>query len=204
VDDGSRDQTVQVIHSKIDQSNCARLITYQPNRGKGFAVRQGMLASQGQVAVFTDADLSTPITEIESALKHLESGFDIVMGSRALAESRIVRHQPPYRRLGSRVFNVLRDGIVGVDISRFKDTQCGFKAFRGSVARRLFGLLRVDGFMFDVELLYVAIKLGYRIREVPVRWTDVPGSKLRLVRDTARMFRDLAMIRLMHRNLPSA
>lgn len=200
VDDGSRDGTVEVINSKIHQSDRARLITYQPNRGKGFAVRQGMLASQGQTIVFTDADLSTPITEIENALIHLGS-FEIVIGSRALAESRIIKHQPSYRRLGSQVFNTLRDGIVGADISRFKDTQCGFKAFRGSVARRLFGLLRVDGFMFDVELLYVAIKLGYRIHEIPVRWTDMPGSKLRLIRDTARMFRDLAMIRIMHWNL---
>ncbi len=200
VDDGSRDGTIEVINSKIRQSDRTRLITYQPNRGKGFAVRQGILASQGQSVVFTDADLSTPITEIESALIHLAS-FDIVMGSRALAESKIIKHQPSYRRLGSRVFNTLRDGIVGADISRFKDTQCGFKAFRGPVARRLFGLLRVDGFMFDVELLYVAIKLGYRIHEIPVRWTDMPGSKLRLIRDTARMFKDLAMIRFVHRNL---
>jgi dolichyl-phosphate beta-glucosyltransferase len=88
-----------------------------------------------------------------------------------------------------------------VDISRFKDTQCGFKAFRGPAARHLFGLLRVDGFMFDVEMLYVAIKLGYRIYEMPVHWKDMPGSKLRLVRDTARMFRDLARIRLTHSRL---
>jgi dolichyl-phosphate beta-glucosyltransferase len=201
VDDGSSDQTSVVVDSKIHGLDCARLISYQPNRGKGYAVRQGMLASRGAVVVFADADLSTPVTEIETAVQHLQSGFDVVIGSRALADSKISRYQPQYRRLGSRVFNVLRDGIVGVDISRFKDTRCGFKAFRGPVARRLFGLARVDGFMFDVETLYVAIKLGYRIYEMPVHWTDMPGSKLRLVRDTARMFGDLAAIRSAHHNL---
>jgi dolichyl-phosphate beta-glucosyltransferase len=201
VDDGSRDKTTQVVDSKIHGLDHARLLAYRPNRGKGYAVRQGMLASRGEVAVFTDADLSTPVTEIEVALERLQSGFDIVIGSRALAESKISRYQPQYRRVGSRIFNVLRDGIVGVDISRFKDTQCGFKAFRGPVARKLFGLLRIDGFMFDVEMLYIAIKLDYRIHEMPVHWTDMPGSKLRLVRDTIRMFRDLAMIRFTHRHL---
>jgi len=201
VDDGSRDRTSQVVESAIRELDNARLITYQPNRGKGYAVRQGMLASKGDVAVFTDADLSTPVTEIQVALEHLQSGFDIVIGSRALAESKISRYQPQYRRVASRIFNFLRDGIVGADISRFKDTQCGLKAFRGPVARELFGLLRIDAFIFDVEMLYVAIKLGYRIHEMPVHWTDMPGSKVRLVRDTARMFRDLAMIRFTHRNL---
>jgi len=201
VDDGSHDETTQVVEARIRGLDDARLIAYQPNRGKGYAVRQGMLASKGDVALFTDADLSTPVTEIEVALRHLKSGFDVVIGSRAIVGSEISRYQPLYRRVGSRIFNVLRDGIVGVDISRFKDTQCGFKAFRGPVARHLFGRLRVDGFMFDVEMLYVAIKLGYRIYEMPVHWKDMPGSKLRLIRDTARMFRDLAMIRLVHRRL---
>lgn len=198
VDDGSQDQTARVVESRIRGLDNARLIAYQPNRGKGYAVRQGMLASKGDVALFTDADLSTPVTEIKVALGHLRNGFDVVIGSRAIVGSEIARYQPLYRRIGSRVFNVLRDGLVGVGISRFKDTQCGFKAFRGSVARDLFGRLRVDGFMFDVEMLYVALKQGYRIHEMPVHWQDVPGSKLRLVRDTARMFKDLAMIRLMH------
>ncbi len=196
VDDGSRDQTGRVVEAKIRGLPQARLITYQPNRGKGYAVRQGMLASQGEVVLFTDADLSTPVNEIGVALDFLRRDFQVVIGSRAVAGSEIVRYQPPYRRLGAKLFNSLRDGIVGAEISRFKDTQCGFKAFDGPAARRLFGLLRIDGFMFDVETLYVAIKLGYRICEIPVQWTDVPGSKLRLVRDTLRMFKDLAMIRL--------
>lgn len=201
VDDGSRDNTIQVVESRIRGMDNARLIAYQPNRGKGYAVRQGMAASQGEWALFTDADLSTPVTTIGLALDHLQNGFDVVIGSRAIAGSKISRYQPAYRRVGAKIFNVLRDGIVGVDISRFKDTQCGFKAFRGLVARHLFGLLRIDGFMFDVEMLYVAMRLGYRIYEMPVDWTDMPGSKLRLVRDTVRMFRDLASIRLAHRDL---
>ena len=195
VDDGSRDQTAQVVQSEIAGVDNARLIGYQPNRGKGYAIRQGVLAARGENILFTDADLSTPVSEIEPALAQLRAGFDIVIGSRAVAGSAISRYQPLYRRLGAKVFNILRDGIVGVDISRFKDTQCGFKAFRGTVARKLFGLMDVNGFMFDVELLCLALKLGYRIYELPVHWTDVAGSKVRMVSDTLRMFRDLAHIR---------
>ncbi len=201
VDDGSRDHTAQVVESLIHGMDNTRLIAYQPNRGKGYAVRQGMLASAGELVLFTDADLSTPVTAIDAALEHLQNGFDVVMGSRAIAGSEISRYQPSYRRMGAKIFNLLRDEIVGADISRFKDTQCGFKAFRGAAARQLFGLLRIDGFMFDVEMIYVALQLGYRIYEMPVHWTDMPGSKLRLVRDTTRMFRDLARIRLTHRHL---
>jgi dolichyl-phosphate beta-glucosyltransferase len=201
VDDGSRDQTVQVVESRIQGIEHVRLIACQPNRGKGFAVRQGVLASTGERVLFTDADLSTPVTEIENALAHLNHDCDLVIGSRAIAGSAIARYQPLYRRLGARVFNLLRDGIVGVDISRFKDTQCGFKAFQGTVARDLFIRMSINGFMFDVEMLCNALKLGYRIGEMPVHWQDVPGSKVRLVRDTLRMFRDLAIIRLKYENL---
>jgi dolichyl-phosphate beta-glucosyltransferase len=201
VDDGSRDKTVQVIESRIQGIDHARLIACQPNRGKGFAVRQGMLVSTGERVIFTDADLSTPVTEIENALAHLDHDCDLVIGSRAIAGSAIARYQPLYRRMGSRIFNFLRDGIVGVDISRFKDTQCGFKAFHGAVAHDLFNRMSINGFMFDVEMLYIALKLGYRIGEMPVHWQDVPGSKVRLIRDTLRMFRDLARIRFKYGDL---
>ncbi len=203
VNDGSRDETIPVVESKLHGLSNAQLISYQPNRGKGYAVRQGVLASKGEIVIFTDADLSTPIAEIEPALQHLEKGFDIVIGSRALTDSDIAKYQPLYRRTGAKIFNVLRDVIVGANISRFGDSQCGFKVFRGDIARKLFGLLSVDGFMFDVETLYVATRLGYRIDQMPVHWKDVPGSKLRIVSDTVRMFKDRAAIRFAHRNLSS-
>jgi dolichyl-phosphate beta-glucosyltransferase len=200
VDDGSRDATVRVVEATINGNPAARLICYTPNRGKGCAVRQGMLAARGEIALFTDADLSTPVSEIANALRYLRDGCDIVLGSRALGNSQILVYQPIYRRVGAKIFNGLRDGIVGAGISRFKDTQCGFKAFRGERARKIFGCARVDGFMFDVEVLYLALKWNYRVVEMPVQWTNVPGSKLRLFRDTLRMFKDLALIRLNHRD----
>ncbi|MEW5718644.1 MAG: dolichyl-phosphate beta-glucosyltransferase [Chloroflexota bacterium] len=199
VDDGSRDATAQIVQSKLKNSSMTNLIRYTPNRGKGYAVRRGVLASQGEYVLFTDADLSTRVTETEPALQYLQRGYDVVIGSRALVNSQMIVFQPAYRRLGAKIFNVLRDGIVGAGIRQFKDTQCGFKGFKGTVARQIFEQVTVDGFMFDVEVLYLALKLKYRVAEMPVRWADVPGSKLRLFRDTMRMFRDLAMIRLRHR-----
>jgi dolichyl-phosphate beta-glucosyltransferase len=200
VDDGSRDATVRVVEATIHGNDAARLIRYTPNRGKGYAVRQGMLASQGEIALFTDADLSTPVIEIANALRYLRGGCDIVIGSRALGNSQIVVYQPLYRRIAAKIFNLLRDGIVGAGISRFKDTQCGFKAFQGESARQIFSHAQVNGFMFDVEVLYLALKWNYRIEEMPVEWANVPGSKVRLIRDMVRMFKDLALIRLSHRD----
>jgi hypothetical protein len=108
-------------------------------------------------------------------------------------------YQPIYRRIGAMIFNLLRDSLVGAGIGRFKDTQCGFKLFRGDLARQIFSQTQVDGFMFDVEILYIALKWNLKIAELPVQWANVPGSKLRLFSDTMRMFKDLAMIRWRHR-----
>lgn len=198
VDDGSRDQTIQVVQATPCAKENIRIISYIPNRGKGYAIRQGVLASQGEFVLFMDADLSTPVSEIANAFE-LSTDYDIVIGSRALSKSQIVVYQPMYRRIGARIFNLLRDGLVGAGISRFKDTQCGFKLFRGDIARQIFSLAQVTGFMFDVEILYLALKWNLKIVELPVEWANVPGSKLRLFNDTLRMFKDLAMIRWSHR-----
>ena len=198
VNDGSRDATAQIAQAKITGVDQARLISYTPNRGKGYAIRQGVLVARGELVLFMDADLSTPVSEIATALDYFKQGCDMVIGSRALNQSRIAVYQPIYRRLGAKIFNLLRDGIVGAGISRFKDTQCGFKIFRGAAARRIFNHTQIDRFMFDVEVLYLALKWNYRIAEMPVQWADVRGSKVRLIRDTARMFKDLALIRLRH------
>ena len=198
VDDGSRDRTIAVVKSTPCALEKIRIISYAPNRGKGYAIRQGVLASRGEYVLFMDADLSTPITEIANAFA-LASDYDIVIGSRALHNSQIVVYQPLYRRIGAMIFNLLRDGLVGAGISRFKDTQCGFKLFRGEIARAIFSQARVTGFMFDVEILYLALKWNLKIVELPVEWANVPGSKLRLFSDTIRMFKDLALIRWSHR-----
>lgn len=196
VDDGSTDATTAVVAAAIDGEARARLISYHPNRGKGCAVRTGMAASQGDKAVFLDADLSTPIDEIPRALELLEQA-DIVVGSRALPDLDIRVRPPLYRRLATLLFDTVKHVMVG--LWRISDTQCGFKAFRGEVGRALFARGKVDRFMFDVEILYLAERAGLRLREMPVCWTDAPGSKVRFWEGLISMIRDLWRIRRLHR-----
>jgi dolichyl-phosphate beta-glucosyltransferase len=201
VDDGSSDDTVAVVEAVLAGEHRARLITYEPNRGKGYALRRGALASTGQYVVFTDADLSTPIEEVPRALACLCQA-DIVIGSRRLPASDIRRHQPLYRRLASDIFRWMRIGLVG--LRQVADTQCGFKAYRGALARQLFARAQVDRFMIDVEVLYLAERAGLRIIEMSVRWNDAPGSKVRLWRGLVNTLRDLLRIRLRHGMQPAA
>jgi dolichyl-phosphate beta-glucosyltransferase len=199
VDDGSGDETAQVVRAALAGEPRARLLAYQPNRGKGYAIRSGVLASHGAVVVFLDADMSTPIEEIPAALERLAQA-DIVIGSRDLPSSDIRAPQPLYRRTASEIFKWVRYLMVG--LWRISDTQCGFKAYRGPVARQLFALARVDRFMFDVEILYLAERAGLRIVEMPVRWTDSPGSTVRFWEGLVHMIRDLWRIRWLHRQRP--
>ena len=186
VSDGSRDGTgrvAQAAFAGLDQTPDARVtgryVDYYPNAGKGRAVRTGVAATTGRYVAFTDADLSTPIEEVDRALEHVRSGdYQVVLGSRAAAGAEIDRYQPLYRRASARFFNLLRDAIVG--IRGLKDTQCGLKVFDGDVARFIFGRQVVDGFMFDVETAFIAQRLGLRILELGVRWADAPDSKVRL------------------------
>jgi dolichyl-phosphate beta-glucosyltransferase len=196
VDDGSRDGTAAVVKAVIADEARARLITYQPNRGKGYAIRQGVLASQGAQVVFLDADLSTPVEEIPRALEQLKHA-PVVIGSRDLPDSDVRGKQPLYRRLASDVFKWVRYLMIG--LWRLSDTQCGFKAYRGHIARQLYALARVDRFMFDVEILYLADRARLNIIEMPVRWADAPGSKVRFWEGLVNMVRDLWRIRRLHR-----
>jgi dolichyl-phosphate beta-glucosyltransferase len=196
VDDGSADDTAQVVAAALEGEARARLISYHPNRGKGCAVRTGMAASHGARVVFLDADLSTPIEEIPRALRLLEDA-DIVVGSRALPDSDIRVRPPLYRRLATFIFDTVKHVMVG--LWHVSDTQCGFKAFRGEVGRALFALGQVDRFMFDVEILYLAERAGLRLREMPVHWADAPGSKVRFWEGLVSMMRDLWRIRQLHR-----
>ena len=192
VDDGSTDNTAKIVTQTIAKNPRAQLITYRPNRGKGYAVRAGVLASQGDPVLFMDADLSTPLSEVSRILKFLH-GVDIVIGSRAQPKSQINKRPPLFRRLASFIFDQIKYALVG--LSRFKDTQCGFKIFRGPIARQLFAQSQIDRFMFDVEILYLAERTGLRIREMPVSWADMPGSKVRFWEGVVNMFRDLWRIR---------
>jgi glycosyltransferase involved in cell wall biosynthesis len=195
VDDGSTDGTPQVVKASFAAhagpvATC--LIAYTPNRGKGYAVRQGLLAAQGRVALFSDADLSTPITELPRLLSPILAGdFDVVFGSRALDRSLVGVHQPWLREQSGRFFNLIMQLATGLPYS---DTQCGFKAFRLDVFRPLVEGARLDRFGFDVELLYLAHRAGLRLCEQPVQWNDAAGSKVGLL-SGLHGFRELHQLR---------
>jgi dolichyl-phosphate beta-glucosyltransferase len=196
VDDGSSDNTAKIISTAIRNNSRAKLISYTPNRGKGFAVKTGVLASHGDIVLFMDADLSTPLSEIPRILKMLD-GTDIVIGSRGKTDSKISKRPPLYRQLASTLFDQIKFTMVG--LREFSDTQCGFKVFRGDVARKLFGQSQIDRFMFDAEILFLAQRAKYKIREMPVSWADAPGSHVRFWEGIVNMFRDLWRIRYMNK-----
>lgn len=191
VDDGSRDGTCTVVraasHARV------RLLALPANAGKGAAVKAGVLASRGRSVLFTDADLSTPIEELTRLEAALDGGADLAIGSRAVP-GEVAREQPLLRRLQGRGFHLVVRALGFRVVSTIRDTQCGFKLFRGAVARILFGELTLTGFAFDVELLELAHK-RFAITEVPVAWVHADGSKVRPGIDAARMLRDLVRIR---------
>lgn len=193
VDDGSTDRTAAIVDDLAQRNSRLRLIRMPRNRGKGAAVRTGMLAAQGRMALFMDADLSTPIEELEKLALHIADGADVVIGSRGLAESDIRMRQPLPRELMGRGFNVLVRTLL---MGGFRDTQCGFKLWTAEAARAVFSQQTLDGFSFDVEALLIAKSLGLRIVEVPVVWYHAPNSKVSPVTDASRMFRDLLKLKL--------
>lgn len=195
VDDGSSDETARIAEESFKTAGdvSARLIRIKPNRGKGYAVRAGLMAASAPVALFSDADLSTPINETRKLLAAIEQeGCDMVFGSRALDRSLIGVHQSWRREQGGRVFNLMVRLATGLP---FVDTQCGFKAFRMSTCRPVIEAAVIDRFSFDVELIYVAHLAGLRLKETPVRWDHNDGSKVSVVRDSWRMFNEVRRIR---------
>jgi dolichyl-phosphate beta-glucosyltransferase len=193
VDDGSTDATRAVVAASAKERNYIRLIRHAVNSGKGFAVKSGIFAASGNIIIMCDADLSTPIEESEKLLSYYEEGFDLVIGSRGLKESDIVVRQPWYRGRMGKIFNLLVRLLV---IGDFRDTQCGFKMFRRDAARELFSRCRMNHFCFDVEILFMAKKHGFRIKEVPIRWINSPDSKVKVFKDSLRMLIDLVIIRV--------
>jgi dolichyl-phosphate beta-glucosyltransferase len=192
VDDGSRDRTAKWAEHWFESNRRGRVLRLGANYGKGRAVRTGMLAARGDFRLFTDADSSTSITEIDGFWPEFERGFDIVIGSRALSESVVTRRQTTLRYTAGLVFRPLRKLLV---LRGIRDTQCGFKCFSATAAEDIFSRMLSDGFIFDVEALFLANKLGYRIAEKPVIWTNDPDSKLDTISDSARMFWGLLEIR---------
>src|SRR5204863_920701 len=194
VNDGSTDATATIARGALDKAKVAtRLLENFPNRGKGAAVRTGLLAAQKPIGLFFDADLSTPLEETPKVIEPIVCGdVDIAFGSRAIDSSLIGQHQPWRREYAGRVFNLLVRVATGLP---FWDTQCGFKAFRLDVCRPILEAACIDGFAFDVELLYLAQRAGLRIREIPVRWNHAEGSKVRFFHDSLRMLYEVIALR---------
>lgn len=195
VDDGSRDRTAAVARQHLDGR--VLLIRHPVNRGKGAAVRTGVLATQGERVLITDADLSTPIEDLERLEPRLAEA-EIVLGSRAAARSEITRRQPVYRELMGKTFNKI---IRLLGVRGIRDTQCGFKLLDGVLARWLFAGLTVDRFAYDVELVWLARRRGHRMAEVGVRWANSPDSRVHPIFDSLSMLRDVVRFRLHHRRL---
>lgn len=198
VDDGSSDHTRQVAqdYAESHPDIACRVLSYGSNRGKGYAVRHGLLRGAGEWRLFCDADLATPVEEFEVVYDAmLAGGMDVGIGSRPLAQSHLLVHQPWYREMLGRTFNF---AVQKMAVEGIKDTQCGFKIFSARAADDIFSRCRIDGFAFDIEALYVARRLGYKIAEVPIRWSHKEGSKVSMVRDGLRMLRDLVKVRFMH------
>ena len=193
-DDGSQDRTVALAKELLKEFPHQILVTPQ-NRGKGHAVRQGMLAAAGEYILFTDADLSTPIEEVSRFLSHLEKDQDVVIGSRALPGSQVEIHQNFLRETMGKIFNQI---ALLWTFRGIHDSQCGFKCFRRAAARELFNAQKLDGFSFDVEIVYLAQKSGYRLLELPVVWRNSPQSRVQVLRDPFQMFWDVLRIRSLH------
>jgi dolichyl-phosphate beta-glucosyltransferase len=201
VDDGSKDGTAQVVraYAAAHPDRNVQVLSYGGNRGKGYAVRYGMLRATGEMRLFCDADLATPVEEYEVVLEQMQAhDTQIGIGSRPLRESKLVVHQPWYREALGRSFNfvVQRLAIPGI-----ADTQCGFKIFTAQAAQDVFSRCKIDGFAFDIEALLIARRLGFDIAEVPIRWSHKDGSKVSIVRDGSRMILDLTQVRWLHRSL---
>ncbi|HEY1215038.1 MAG TPA: dolichyl-phosphate beta-glucosyltransferase [Bryobacteraceae bacterium] len=192
VDDGSTDRTALIVEAWMDRYPRLHLIKNLKNRGKGYSVRNGVLQAAGDVVLFTDADLSAPMIEAERLIAALDAGADVAIGSRWLERSRQTVQQPLYRQIFGRCFNYVTRVVTGLS---FKDTQCGFKAFKRDAAQVIFRLQTIERWGFDPELLFIASKLGYHIAEVPVTWGHDDRSRISYLRDGAKMLEEMAIIR---------
>ena len=192
VDDGSTDHTAAIVHQMAELHPEVRLLSNPENRGKGFSVRQGVLQAVGDMVMFTDADLSAPMEEAERLFEALRQGADIAIGSRWLESKRQILKQPLYRQFFGRCFNAITRLVMGLP---FADTQCGFKALHRPVAQTIFQLQRIERWGFDPELLFIALKRGYTVREVPVTWGHDERSRLSYLKDGVKMLEEIAYIR---------
>jgi len=192
VNDGSTDDTAQIVLGYAAHSSSLRLLENPGNRGKGYSVRKGVLHASGEAILFTDADLSSPIEEAEKLFAALTAGADVAMGSRWLRAELQTHRQPLHRQLFGRIFNLALRVILGL---RYRDTQCGFKAFTRRAAQSIFPLQHIERWGFDPEILYLARKFGHRVEEIPVQWAHREGTRINPLRDGIRMFFEMLRIR---------
>jgi dolichyl-phosphate beta-glucosyltransferase len=192
VDDGSRDDTAEMVRARAKENPALRLIENPGNRGKGYSVRNGMLNATGEVRLFTDADLSAPIEEADKLFAAIHEGADIAIGSRWLQPDTQAQRQSLLRQFYGRTFNLVLRLLLGL---RFKDTQCGFKAFSRSSTQELFSRQTIEGWGFDAELLFLAQRSGLRVKEVAVVWSDAEGTRIHPLRDGLHMIAEVLAIR---------
>ncbi|HEY7354263.1 MAG TPA: dolichyl-phosphate beta-glucosyltransferase [Terriglobales bacterium] len=192
VNDGSRDDTDKLVRTRASGNPRLRLLENPGNRGKGYSVRHGMLEANGEILLFTDADLSSPIEQAKKLFQAIESGADVAVGSRWLQPDLQTHRQSMLRQFYGRGFNLTLRVLLGL---KLKDTQCGFKAFTQSAAHILFPLLTIDGWGFDAELLYIANCLGMKVEEVPVVWSHATGTRISPLRDGIHMIAEVLRIR---------
>jgi dolichyl-phosphate beta-glucosyltransferase len=192
VNDGSCDNTAEIVRTFAAKNNALRLVENPGNRGKGYSVRNGMLHARGRIALFSDADLSSPIEEAPKLFQALDAGADIAIGSRWLRAETQTQRQPLYRQIFGRIFNLLLRLTLGL---QFKDTQCGFKAFQQPAIQAIFPLQKIERWGFDPEILFLARKFGFRVQEVPVAWGHSGGTRIHPLKDGSRMFLEMLHIR---------
>jgi glycosyltransferase involved in cell wall biosynthesis len=192
VDDGSKDDTAAIVQRWMADHPRLHLVQNPGNKGKGYSVRNGLLQAAGEVVMFTDADLSAPMEEAERLIAAIAGGADVAIGSRWMDRTRQTIHQPLYRQFFGRCFNWITRTVMGLP---FKDTQCGFKAFKRSTAQVIFRLQTIERWGFDPEILFIARKLRYVIREVPVTWGHDERSRMSYLKDGMKMLQDMSRIR---------
>ena len=192
VDDGSTDSTAAIVKTFADRYTFVHLLSNGSNRGKGYSVRNGMLHASGEIVLFTDADLSSPMEESPRLFTAIRQGADVAIGSRWLETSRQTIRQPMYRRFFGRCFNLVTRMIMRLP---FVDTQCGFKAFTRQAAQTVFQLQRIERWGFDPEILFIALKRGYVVREVPVSWGHDERSRISYLKDGLQMLKELVLVR---------
>jgi glycosyltransferase involved in cell wall biosynthesis len=192
VNDGSRDKTADIVRSFASKDPALRLVENPGNRGKGYSVRNGMLNARGRIVLFSDADLSSPIEEASKLFQALEAGADIAIGSRWLRAETQTQRQPLHRQLFGRIFNLMLRLTLGL---KFKDTQCGFKAFRQAAVQAIFPMQKIERWGFDPEILFLARKFNFKVQEVPVAWGHSGGTRINPLVDGSRMMMEMFRIR---------